>query len=148
MGYIITIEESTCYLPRNKADKAYKILCDLNFNNKLKGGGRYANEGQTPNNVPHPSRWFDWMDWNYHEKCKDVQDIFEALGFEIEEDDDKIHIIYYEGKSGSQELFFKAIGNLLRGEIAWCGEDGEKWKWKFGPKGMKVLIGKITFEEE
>lgn len=151
MGYYVNIVNSTCTLSKKKADKAYKILCELNNRNDLKNGGSSPrtkeDEAEIKAGKPNKTIWFSWMPWNYPETCKTVQEIFEKLGFTISEDDGFIYINGYDSKTGNEDAFLEAIGKLLRGEIEWSGEDDNKWKNVFGPKGMKTYQGRTVYEE-
>jgi hypothetical protein len=158
MGYYTNIVNSTCVLPAKNKDKAYKILCDLNNRNDLKTGGLYPQPANPPKNKPYPEKWFSWMDWNYHETCKTVEEIFQALGFDVAtEANGDVRIENYDSKTDAkymkkgskiyvtgtfnEDVFFKAIAKLLKGEIKWHGEDDSTWKWIFSSKGMKTMRG-------
>ena len=74
-------------IPYDKLDEAYRVMCQLNFNNSLKRGGQFSasDDRAVVPNQPTPTRWFSWMDWNYHETCKDAGEIFEMLSFDVKE---------------------------------------------------------------
>jgi hypothetical protein len=148
MGYYVKIQDSTAFLPKENYGEAYKLMCDLNKDNSLKRGGSYGNGFETPPEVgAHPNIWFSWMDWNYPETCPNAVSILEALGFECSEDDDGIHILCYNSKSGSEDLFLKTIGHLMTGYMVWVGEEGEIWKYEFSESGLIEYEGIVKFVE-
>lgn len=149
MGYYIQITSSDCRLPKAKADEAYRIMCQLNWDNSNKRGGRYSGlnkKNDIPNDVPHPDRWFSWMKWNYHETCKNAHEILSELGFELDQDENYIFITGYNSKAGQEDLFLNSIAHLLEGSIEWSGEDDTFWKNTFTSNEMKTLEGKIVYE--
>jgi hypothetical protein len=79
------------------------------------------------------------MDWNYPETLKNVQDVLTSLGFAVDNDDTYIHILDYDSKTGAEEHFFKAIEHFLEGAIAWKGEDGTLFGWKFENGKMNII---------
>lgn len=105
---------------------------DLNKpeNNHLKRAGSSTGE-----------RWYAWMHPEYHIICHSCEDILKMLGFEFElEKDGSITIDSYHNKSGQEELFFKAVADLVRGRIDWVDESGKHWTWICnGSKEMQVI---------
>ena len=147
MGYNVRIMESDCTLPKKNVEKAFKIMCALNDRNDLKTGGSYPKLTDAPAIGPRKDMWFAWMEWDYSITCKAAKEIFEALGFETEaEDNGDLVITYYDSKCGNEDEFFKAIGKLLKGSIEWVGEDGDRYLWKFGPKGMIEKRGRMVYK--
>jgi hypothetical protein len=140
MGYYINIQDSTFIIPAENLTEAYNRMCQLNFTvpNKHKSGGRYSSEGgkdTAPEYGPHDACWFSWMDWDYHEKCSDVEEILDHLGFQIEYDEDgNLCICGYDSKTGQEDLFLKSICDLAKGYIIWRGEEGEVWGETYGGK--------------
>lgn len=140
MGYYIEILESTFTVPSENIEEAYETMCKLNFNvpNASKGGGSWGGEhprSSAPENGPYPGTWFSWMLWNYHETCKDLREILEALQFEVDynEDGDLIITGFYS-KAGQEDLFLSSISHLAKGYIVWQGEDGRLWGETYGDK--------------
>lgn len=135
MGYYVNTTFSNAVLPKDHEAAAYEIMCSLNVtHHDQKRGGSYTAGGKTQS-------WFSWMDANYPETCKDAGDIFEMLGFEIERNDDGIHLINYDNKSGQEDLFLSSIENLMVGKIVWVGEDGDSWTNEF--MGDNVINGEV-----
>ena len=140
MGYYVTLDNSTAVIKKENQDEAYKILCDLNKEDDLKRGGSFCGGKKT-------EKWFSWMDADYPEKCKDVIEIIEELGFDGEVDDEgDFHINYYDNKTGQEKLFFERIGHLVEGEMEWSGEDGHHFKWTFDDGELNELSGKVIYE--
>jgi len=137
MGYYVRIEDSNAKIKRENLAEAYMRLCNLNKRDDLKRGGSWSEDKQQ-------KKWFSWMDENYPETCKDAEAILEALGFDVSIENDAVHIVGYDNKTGQEELFMKTIGDLVEGEIEWSGEDGARWKWVFD-QGMITLSGKVVY---
>lgn len=118
-------------------------MCDLNFsvpNRQKRGRSGHYREDLVPEYGPDPFVWFSWMDWNYHEKLRNVQEILEDLGFSVFYDDDgNLLVEGYNSKSGQEGLFLKSISTLSRGFILWEGEDKEQWVEFYGDDGVVIL---------
>ena len=147
MGYYVSTQSSTCFLPYENAQEAYDRMCKLNFNNSKKTGGSWPRPDNIPNDQPHEKIWYSWMPWNYHETCSTAKEILEELGFDMYEADNGIEISYYDSKTGAEDLFLEAIADLCSGEIEWRGEDNDMWKQVFTPgQPMKTLKGVVSYE--
>lgn len=156
MGYYVTLEGNNAYIRKDKLDEAYKILCDLNNQNRLKRGGngssfdpawREANEFGANENV-----WFSWLDWNYHETCADAATILEQLGFELEDDGNGgISFLFYDNKTGSEDVFIAALAPVLSSDdesapwFEWRGEDGAHWRQIVSDGVMKLQQPQVTW---
>ena len=130
MGYYVNTTFSNAVLPKEHEAEAYAIMCSLNVTHHNQKRGRGGSES-----------WFSWMDANYPETCKDAGEIFEMLGFEIERNNDGIHIINYDNKAGQEDLFLQSIENLMVGKIVWLGEDGDTWVNVF--HGDNIINGQV-----
>ncbi len=136
MGYYVKIRKSTAKLPKRNEAAAYAAMCALNVtHDNEKRGGSWGGGKQE-------KKWFSWMDENYPDTCKDAGDIFEMMGFEITRSDDGITLDYYDNKTGQEDLFLKAIENLVEGRIDWIGEDGELFDTVF--QGDNVIDGTVV----
>jgi hypothetical protein len=133
MGYYVRLEESTAVLPKKHQAEAYRRMCALNDNDERKQGGSWS-DGQE-------EKWFSWMDPNYPDTCADAKAILADLGFWFDENEDgDLLFTDYDSKAGQEDLFIFTIGNLMTGYMVWSGEDGDKWRWEFGPDGVKELF--------
>lgn len=135
MGYYVTIKESTFKIPAENLDTAYAAMCQLNFKvpNAQKGGGSWPGKDKAPQFGPNESCWFSWMEWNYHETCKNAEEILQALGFDTSIDSEgNLCIDWYDSKTGQEDLFLAAISPLAQGHIIWEGEDGDTWGETYG----------------
>ena len=133
MGYYVRLEESTAVLPKKHQAEAYRRMCALNDNDERKQGGSWS-DGQE-------EKWFSWMDPNYPDTCADAKAILADLGFWFDENEDgDLLFTEYDSKAGQEDLFIFTIGNLMTGYMVWSGEDGDKWRWEFGPDGVKELF--------
>jgi len=135
MGYYVRLEESTAVLPKKHQAEAYRRMCALNDNDDLKQGGCFGPDGE--------EKWFSWMDSNYPDTCADAKAILADLRFWFDENEDgDLLFTEYDSKAGQEDLFIFTIGNLMTGYMVWSGEDGDKWRWEFGPDGVKELFPK------
>ena len=156
MGYTVTLEGSNAIIPADKLDEAYEILCNLNNYNRLKHGGnghsfdpvwREANEFGANENV-----WFSWLDWNYPETCADTAAIIEQLGFGYNLDPNGLQFLYYDNKTGSEDVFIAALAPVLASTdnvnpfFLWRGEDGEVWRQIVIDGEVVNQSGRLTFE--
>ena len=141
MGYYVNTVDHNILLRKQDMDKAYKAMCDLNQRDDLKSGGTWGGDGVSakdprPEGLDyHPAKWFSWMDANYPEKCKNMEDILHELGFEnIRYDENgKLIDLSYNSKIGDEELFFESMARFIYpgSYINWRGEDNEIWQWYF-----------------
>lgn len=143
MGYYVHVRESNAIIPAENLDEAYRRMCALNVtHDHLKRGGSYSGGRMT-------AKWFSWMDENYPETCKDAAEILEALGFECDSTDaGGLDVMYYDNKSGQEDLFISAIADLFvpGSFIHWQGEDGEQYRWEFDEGGMTVKNATLIWE--
>jgi hypothetical protein len=158
MGYYVSLTDSNAYIPADKLDEAYKLLCDLNQRNDLKtgGSGGYAfgrtPEGETPIDGPHDKVWFAWMPWNYPEVYTNAAEVLEAVGFEVVYDaDGSLGFQSYENKTGCEQTFIEALTPVLAstdGEnpyFVWQGEDGLYWRQRVEDGEMVVQEAIISW---
>lgn len=131
MGYYITMDKSTISVPKEKQDEAYKALCDLNLRNDLKTGGSWPR----PDDIegPNPYVWFSWMEWDYPEKYSNLREVLTAVGFEVQETDDELRVVYYDDKTGCEYVFLAALAPFMTDGCysEWRGEDGEEWRHEY-----------------
>lgn len=148
MGYYVNIDEAHLVLPMSNAALACKRLCDLNDRNDLKNGGKWPRDENIVG--PHEDIWFSWMPWNYPDIYSDAKQILEAVGFDTWLVGDDLHICGYDNKSGCQEEFLAAIGDLLKPHayVVWRGECGETWRFDFEEAGIVKSIGVLSFEHQ
>lgn len=130
MGYYIELKKSNFKIPHENLRKAYKAMCELNTKNHLKTGGSWPrtpeDEAQIKAGIPNEKIHFAWMDWNYPETCKNAVEIFESLGFEVEEDDEGVSLVGYDNKSGAEKYFIEACYPFVESGsfLQFNGEDG------------------------
>lgn len=143
MGYYIQTTRSNVLIRKERFEEAYQALCELNKRDELKTGGGYTKER---------GRWytFSGMDENYPEKCKTLEDILTALGFEVLPDaDGNIVGLHYDAKSGDEGAFLEALAPFGSGFIAWRGEDGETWVTEFdGTEEPSPSAGRQLYDHE
>ena len=149
MGYYVTLIEADAYIPTEKLDEAYTLLCALNERNDLKRGGAWPREEKEG---PHDGIWFSWMDWNYPETCADAKAILEQLGFEVAETEDGLHLQRYDNKTGNEDHFLNALAPVIVGYcepayLLWKGEDGAWWKQQFADGVMSTHDGHLVFSD-
>ena len=138
MGYYVTVQSADATIPADKLEEAFTRLKALNHDPKAhKGGGSYGANGKT-------EAWFSWMSANYDETAKSAEDIFQELGFYTEtQADGSLSITGYDSKTGDEEQFLDAVGDLFYTEdevgpyVHWMGEDGTQWVWT--PSGRKPV---------
>lgn len=138
MGYYAQTIAGEVIIPKRNLGKAYRAMCELNAHHDLKRGGAFGGNEPRPKGDKGsrgiPDRWFSWMAWDYDRRCKNAQEILEALGFYTGYDEKGNLIVGgYDKKTGQEDLFFEAIAPyvLRRSYLEWEGEDGALFKWSF-----------------
>ena len=139
MGYYVSTTNVSFNIPYPNFEAAYKAMCELNTtHDHLKRGGSYSGGEQK-------AKWFSWMDANYPETCKTMQDVLTEVGFDMvfsPRDNDLISV-HYDNKTGQEELFLEALAPFVRegSYIEWNGEDGAKWRNEFRDGKMYTKSG-------
>ena len=156
MGYYVDTTETLIFISKDKFEDCYKAMCKLNDRDELKSGGGWNTSGITSDNPRpkelnyHPAKWFSWMEANYPDECKNMEEVLEALGFEniiYNENGDLIGLTY-SSKTGQEELFFEAMAPFIVKDsyINWRGEDNELWQWYFDGENMHIKHATISYE--
>lgn len=154
MGYYV--EGRGCInISAEKLDDAYVALVELNKREELKIGGRYGGgihdekPADSTSVAASPHRWFSWMEWNYDEVCSTAREIFEQVGFDVEETPDgDLELLYFDNKSGDEEHFVNAVAPFVTEGcvMEWSGEDNAMWRWVFENGEMITEHAVITWE--
>lgn len=150
MGYYAHTTDTHFHIPKEKFDEAYKAACALNWRNDLKSGGSYG--GDTPEVIPegpNPYRWFGWVDWNYHETCKDLIAVLKEFGFDptFDEEGNISDLSYYDEKiSGGEEELLRAIAHCVQegSYLCWRGEDDYLFRYDFADSDMYERTGRLV----
>lgn len=163
MGYYVNIE--SCDSPNDLLIKkenfipAYENLCWLNTNPEfdvMKSGGSWSGKDDDarysrPEGLDyHPNKWFSWMPADYHLKFKTLQEILSSIGFDIHEDKKGINALWYNNKTGNEDIFLCALAPFIEdgSEIVWVGEDNTRWKHSFKHGKMFHHESKILYKKE
>ena len=123
-------------------------MCELNNHNELKRGGSFPREEK---DGPHDGVWFSWMDWNYPETCENAAAIIEQLGFTFTMTDIGLEFLYYDNKTGAEDVFLMALAPVLASTderapyFVWRGEDGTVWRQIRSEGVMVTEEGVMTF---
>ena len=138
MGFHMTLEESTLFIPTRNLDAAYQTLVDLNTN----PAHAHLKRSGSPT---RPS--FAWMDDNFHEQAATAKDVFELMGFETELNSHGLALTHYDGKTGDERHFFTAIARYVEPDsfIHFRGEDGSHWRFDFDGQRVIERAGQIVF---
>ena len=139
MGYYVNIIDSDFTIEKKDFNRGYEIVCKLNADDDLKGGGRFSDvptpkpaESKSCSN--NPDRWFSWMPWNYDEICNSLPEVLEMLGFKIDYNSDGDIIgLSYNDKTGNEDVFLNALRPIVKtgSYIIWEGEDYYRWTTEF-----------------
>ena len=156
MGYYVDATEVNIFIPKDKFQDCYEAMCKLNDRDDLKIGGGWNSEGVSydsprPEGMNyHPAKWFSWMDANYPETCKNMEDILHELGFENIKYNDNGDLVGlgYSSKIGSEEYFFQSIAKFIKSGsyINWSGEDNSLWQWYFDGEELLTKTATISWE--
>jgi hypothetical protein len=134
MGYYTTITDADFLIPTaNEAAAlaALKALNDPEYNEQ-KQGGSWGAEGKT-------KAWYSWMTADYDQHVKSCADVFEQLGFEVEQTAEGMRLTGYDNKTGQEDLFLNAVAPYVAADsfLAWRGEDGTLYRFEFD--GTKMI---------
>lgn len=148
MGYNVRINNTSFFLPKNHYDAAYKAVCDLNYRNDLKSGGRYPRTEKNTHG-PHRDICFAWMAWNYHETCKSLVSVLEELGFYVTEDDTGIIKLGYDSNMGDENWFLCVLAPYVQSgsSIHWIGEDDGGWTHLFLNGQLYTNDGRTEYQK-
>ena len=133
MGYEITLQDSNAMIAWENAEAAFRRACELNRLNSLKTGGngsRTAREDGEPNE----NIWFAWLPWNYDTTLSNLNELLEALGFNVWASKDGLVFMGYDTKTGAEQLFLACMAPFIESYnsadpfFEWLGEDGERWR--------------------
>lgn len=121
MGYYVTVTDAQFRVPEN--DTVLQVLKDLNKRDDLKRGGTWGENGKI-------QTWFSWMPENYDQHVTSVAEVFKALGFDTETKDGYVHLLYYDNKTGQEDIFLHAVAPYVKtGDyIEWQGEDYARYR--------------------
>lgn len=145
MGYYVTLNESTAFIPADKTAEALRLFKDLNgpqFDH-LKTGGSWSGGKQT-------GRWYSWMPESF-DHFTSAREVLEELGFDVDEDAaGGLNIVSYDSKTGAEKTFLKYIAHLIApgSSMTWQGEDGDQYRWEFDGKTMTVKHGRVVFDDD
>jgi hypothetical protein len=157
MGYYTRITETNMFISKDDFEYCYEAMCKLNDRDDLKNGGSWgggdgisADKPRPKGMTYHPAKWFSWLDANYPEKCKTMQDILFELGFEdikLDEDGNLIDL-WYDNKTGDEALFLQIISPYVKAGsyVNWIGEDGTRYQFFFNGKEMIMKAGVISWQ--
>jgi hypothetical protein len=91
-----------------------------------------------------------WLDTDYIQSCKCLEDVMEELRWEISTDDFlNVNNIEFTGeKLGDEEDLFDIIAPYVEENsyIEMVGEDGDKWRWVFKNKECQWVNPKVSWE--
>ena len=142
MGYYVSLTSANAVLPKEHLDEAMSRLLELNTHDEWKRGFSSGPDGT--------SRHFSWMSENYDQELTTVKEIFEALGYEVDETEEGLDLVEYGSKTGCEDVFVWYIADLFREDsyMFWQGEDGAQEEWRFGGEpGMTVTTSRIIWSE-
>lgn len=153
MGYYTFLNNHNMFLDRKYFDEVYKKMCELNDYDELKRGGMLGSNNDTVEGERYPKdKWFSWMDYNYPETCKNMIQILEQIGFDIETDNDGNLIgLGYNNKSGNEDYFLSCFAGYIKDGsfIEWTGEDSEdRYRFVFKDGIMIKEEGQIAIKWE
>lgn len=154
MGYCVNIAYSNVIIKNEHKPEILSRWKDMNSSqyDHLKGGGSWSGGKKT-------QAWYSWMDHDYDKTVTSVEDVLKMMGFSSETDEKgNIKILYYDSKTGQEDLFFAKIADLISSKtishektkdgsnleimepkqiIKWHGEDGDEYIWNFSNGELK-----------
>lgn len=141
MGYYVHMDGELTIRAEN-VDEAYRRLVALDTADDVGFGWQFDSpEGEI-------KRRFSWLATGLAEHYPNLAELLGpgGLGFEVMDTGDGGLVLWgYDNKAGNEEDFLGVIADLIEGEAAWEGEDGEKWKVEY-PSG-RILVGVTMWVE-
>lgn len=140
MGYYITLTNADFAIP--ETDEVLQVLKDANWKfHDWKNGGMFSGEGTQ-------ARWFSWMPENYDELVTSVADVFTMLGFQVDSYEGKVHLTFYDHKTGQQDLFIAIVSPFVEegSSLEWRGEDGAMWRHEVANGKLMVAEGFVKYD--
>jgi hypothetical protein len=155
MGYYVQVTNADVFMSKDNFDKAYQAAIALNQQDDLKSGGGWTDELKSSDPRPegfdyHPSRWFSWVDADYHITCKTLDDVLKEFRFETMYDNDGNLInLHFDCKVGDEVFLLTAIAPYFKdgSSLEWRGEEGETWKYIFENGKIREQQGVIVWED-
>lgn len=151
MGYYVHTTDVSFRIKKENLDAAFKAACELNWCNELKNGGRWSAEKPDPlPEGPNEWVWFSWVDWNYHETCKDLVEVMNQFGFEYVEIDGDIIDLSFDSKTGNEGELLRAIAPFVEpgSYVTFRGEDDDLWRYEFADGEMIERSGRLVEQWE
>lgn len=131
MGYYVYTTDVDIFLDKNKFEDVYKKMCELNDYDDLKRGGSYGGNDEVTNERYNKNKWFSWMDYNYPETCKNMEEVLTQVGFQMEFDDEGnlINLMYDYNKTGNEEYFLMCLAGYVKdgSYISFKGEEDDHY---------------------
>ena len=131
MGYYVNLVESNFTIPGDKVDAAFEALRALRYRTDLLTEYNVYSDGGFRHTDMTGQVRYSWMDVNFDETSPSAREIFDALGFEVrEEDDGGFSLDYYDNKTGAERFFIEAAAPFANEDwyLIWRGEDGAMYK--------------------
>jgi hypothetical protein len=122
MGYYVTLTEADFGIPETPEVLAALHEMETKFD-AIKRGGSFGPDGKQ-------DKWFSWMP--KITTFDTVQAVFEALGFEVSEDEGKFWLQGYDNKTGQEDLFLAVVAPFVENGsyTNWRGEDGALYRFE------------------
>lgn len=157
MGYHVYIHDvvskSDCIIKTENFEAAYKALCELNSNpdydvlksGKVMPGG---NEPRIEGESFHRARWYSWTSFDYHLKCKTLDEVLSEFGFEAFIGAEGLLSLNYSNKTGNEDILLCALAPFIEDGVGieWIGEDDTRWKHVFKDKKMFFHKSKVVYQ--
>jgi uncharacterized protein YukE len=144
MGYYTQITDADFLIPKANEATALAALKALNgpeYNSQKQGGAWGAgSEGKT-------EAWYSWMTADYDQHVKSCADVFEQLGFEVEQTAEGMRLTGYDNKTGQEDLFLNAVAPFVAADsfLAWRGEDGTLYRFEFDGTKMIEMEARVSW---
>lgn len=150
MGYYTTIIDHDIYLKNNLFKMAYERMCELNKYDELKRGGGFGQLEEQGESKWNPNKWFSWMPYNYPDVYSTMEEILQAVGFELHlnEEGDLIGM-EYDNKTGNEDYFLCCLAGLVKdgSYLEFKGEgDTDYYRYSFKNGQMSLWQGTVKID--
>lgn len=132
MGYCISQEETNFFISAKDKDAALASVKSLN-------PADYAD----PEFPDHP---FSWVNTATYKAAQTLEEALEEWRWlpSVDAEGNIVNVQFTGEKYGDEKVIFSAIAPYVKSgsSIAMCGEDGDKWRWRFEDGKLRLEAGK------
>ena len=151
MSCRVQILNSTASINHRDLQRAFEIACAANAPDGIEHVSDYPHKDAPADSKsvnPTMSSHISGMDWNYDVTCKDIAEILDMMGFEVERNAaDNLYILGFDTNSGAEQKMLERLAPCIMpcSSIRWASEDGRVFENVFDGETMTTEYPMFTF---